>query len=183
LREIIVCLHPQPRGRAAADGFFEPHGHFRRYGAPAVENPVKLLPAHAQAVRRFGYGQPQFLNFVPNQTTGMRWILHGHFASLPSVVVHKIDIKGIATFRPKHNPPVCAHGHRPKAFPIADEMMETERRHIHIADLLRSVQQTKNVLYSLSVLRIDASCIIVSEKTPQPVVAKTSDHPSHHPRM
>ena len=60
------------------------------------------------------------------------------------MVVYEIDIERFAVIEAEHNPPVGAHGNCPKAFPIAGQRMQLERRHVRRLDGLVPAPQARH---------------------------------------
>src|SRR5437764_15199522 len=50
------------------------------------------------------------------------------------MIVHKINVRCLATLKSENNSPVCAHGHRPKAFEVARQGMKPEGYDIDVGN-------------------------------------------------
>ena len=61
------------------------------------------------------------------------------------MIVDEVNIKSFAVREPKDDPPVRAHGERPKAFEVALQGMQPEGRQIEVADTLRRIEQGQNL--------------------------------------
>src|SRR5439155_20707170 len=162
----------------ATDGFLQPHGHFRRAGALPIDDTVKLLTGDAEPLGGFGYGHAHRLKIGLHQKAGMAGILHWHFCSPPSVVIHKVDIERTAVFKSKDNSPVGAHRYRIKAFELALERMKPEGRAVQLGDGDGSVKRGENFANTIGHLRWHFSSVVMPIKSSKPAMAEAFDHKS-----
>ena len=108
LRKIIACLEAQPEVRGAADRLFQPDRDISRDAALAADDAVKLLA-----------GDPKAAGCLDrNRGAGFRLL----------VVVHEIDIKGVAVNEPEDDAPIGSDGECMQAFEIALEGVESVGR-------------------------------------------------------
>jgi hypothetical protein len=91
------------------------------------------------------------------------------------MVVHKIDVQGLAVIEADNNSPIRAHGQGPKSCEIAFQRMQPEGRIIEIGHFFGSVQQRQDLFDSAHMFGIHASGIVVLEKLLQSLVAKILD--------
>lgn len=91
------------------------------------------------------------------------------------MIVHKVDIRRLAILEAENDPPIGAHGQRPKPSEIAFQRMQPKGRIIEIGRLLGGVQQGQYLLDLAHMLGIHAFGIVVFEKLAQSFVPKILD--------
>src|SRR5579883_2190349 len=176
LGQIVIHLHAKPSLGAAADAALKPHRHLRRNGALSADDAVKLLAGYAKPCGRISDGKAKRVDFVLDQPPRMGRILHRHDTTLLSVVIHQINIEGVAVFEAENNPPVRTHGHGPKTLAIAGQRVKPERRQIHVLNPRGCCEQAEDVFDTLDMLRVDAFAVALLIQAFQTLVAKAGDH-------
>lgn len=83
------------------------------------------------------------------------------------MIVDEVNIKSFAVREPKDDPPVRAHGERPKAFEVALQGMQPEGRQIEVADTLRRIEQGQNLPDFPHMLCVEPSGVVILVKLSQ----------------
>src|SRR5208337_31697 len=94
----------------------------------------------------------------------------------PSMVIDKIDIRHVAVFEAENDPPVGAHGDRPKPLQVALEGVQPVGLNIEARQGGCGVEQGQNLLDLAHMLGIDAPRIVLFEKLLQAFVSKAPYH-------
>src|SRR5271165_2509377 len=94
----------------------------------------------------------------------------------PSMVIDKIDIRHVAVFEAENDPPVGAHGDRPKPLQVALEGVQPVGLNIEAGQGGCRVEQGQNLLDLAHMLGIDAPRIVLFEKLLQAFVSKAPYH-------
>jgi hypothetical protein len=106
----------------------------------------------------------------------MRRVFHGHaqfFSSL--VVVHQINVEGIALNKTENNPPIARYRNAPHALQSAFESVKAVARQVEVSRALRSIQVTKNVRDSANLIGTDLTRVAVVKELQSPAT-KRPDH-------
>ncbi len=92
------------------------------------------------------------------------------------MIVDVIDIFGVVVGEPKDDTPIRPYGDRPPSFTLALECMQPETWQIHVVKGCRSVECGQYVSQFVSVLRIDATRVIVYKELSQAFVTNRPYH-------
>src|ERR1700730_13380060 len=88
----------------------------------------------------------------------------------PLVVVHKIDIAGVAFLEAKDHPPVPAHHHRQDALAVPGHGVQAKARHIHVLGFARGIEPCQNALDLPHQIGANAAAIALLKKPLQPAM-------------
>ena len=92
------------------------------------------------------------------------------------MVVHKINVGCLAVLETEDNAPVGPRSHRPKAFEVAFQRVQSEGRQPERLKGSRRVQHTQNLPDLPDMIWVYALRVVVLKKLPQPLMSKTFDY-------
>ena len=92
------------------------------------------------------------------------------------MVVHQIDVMGVAGIEAKDDAPIRPDGHGPEPDQITLERMQPETRQVHLANLVGFIETRQNALDLVDLIRPELAPIAFLVQPLQSAVPKAPDH-------
>ena len=93
-----------------------------------------------------------------------------------SVIVHQVDIDGVATFEPEHDAPVSGDNDGVIARQRSTQHVQAIARLAHVVDCPRYFEVTQDQFDPLQMSRIDPAAIALLEKAFEAAMPEADDH-------
>lgn len=93
------------------------------------------------------------------------------------MVVEKIDVKGVAFFEPKYDPPVAADCDAPETFQVAAEPVQSEALRIHVFYRARHIEAGQDTVDFVGEIGRQLAPVIALEQPFEASMPNISDRP------